>query len=218
MKIILIQSGPAYEILLLSSVLIGLKKRHPKAKILWVGEPEYFSLVKFNKRVSKCLNIHKSGDLVSLTNFYGSDICYNSSLNREAQKFAIITGASCHYGFKDGPVNRNALLLKNVMSGQAVTRKTILDLYYSLANMKWKGEGYGLSYYPKTKQTKNVGAYCHSEQSAEKFKLPKDLLNQFDTINQFSHIITDDLFVLHASLALRKKVTFTETLPYNLNF
>lgn len=221
MKIIVIQSGPAYEVLLLSGVLIGLKKKYPDAKTLWVGDPAYFPLIKFNKRIKKHLNIHKSGDLAALTSFYGSDVCYNTSLDRSAQKFASTTNSKVYYGFNErGAVDGSATFFQNVLTNQLITRKTILDLYYNLAGMTWHGEGYGLSYYPRHKQSKGTGIYCQSEiwMEGEKLTLPINLLQKFDTINQYAHIITDDLFVLHVALALRKKATFVGNLPYNLNF
>ena len=222
MKIVLIQSGPAHEVLLLSSVLIGLKKKYPKAKILWAGEPKYFPLIKFNKRVKKWLNINKGADLASLTSFYGSEICYNSSLDNTAQKFAsMVNSKECHGFNGDGPINTQATFFRNVISGNISTRKTILDIYYSLADMKWQGEGYGLSYYPRQKQTKQTGICCQSSEpnfDGEKFSIPSDFLSGFDIINQYATIVTDDLLVAHMALSLRKKVEFTQQLSYTLNF
>jgi len=221
MKIVLIHNGTDYEALLLTSLAIGLKKKYANAKILWAGRPEYFPLVKFNKRVKKCLNINNVYDLASLTHFYKSDVCINPYPDKIAIKFTEICAAEKYYGFtKDGAIDHNAELFKNVIYGDLTTNKTVLDLYYGLVDMKWRGEGYGLSYYPRHKQSKDVGIYMqnHPDIEGDHIKMPSNLFAKFDILNEYQHVVTDDMFALHASLALRKKATFYGSLPYSLNF
>lgn len=222
MKIIVVHSGLMYKALPLTSLLIGLKKEYPSATILWVGDPDSFELVKFNKRVNKHLDINKCYDLASLTDFYGADLCVNSSIEMKAKKFATLTNAKKVCGFtKDGPVDTDAELFQNIMNGDSETNKTILELYYSLAGLKWKGEGYGLSYYPRTKQSKELAVYLNEEDESvegERLTMPDALFAQFDAINQYNSIITDDLFVTHAALALRKNVSCLVKVPYRFNF
>jgi len=90
-----------------------------------------------------------------------------------------------------------------------------LQLYYDLAEIGWKGEGYGLSYYPKTKQTMESGAYIDEEtpKNCTKIKMPDQILPRLDMLNEFASIYTDDVFTAHASIALRKKCYFTKELP-----
>lgn len=216
----MVHNGPPEEVLLLTGVLIGLKKLHPQSKVLWVGDPQYFPIIRFNKRIRKILNIHKGNDLASLTHFYGSDICYNPSDSETACRFASITGSKQYFGFnKDGAVDKNAEFFQKITSGKLKTNKTILDMYYGLAGIKWRGEGYGLSYYPTIKQTKQVGICAEQiNEPGEIFKASNDYLETFDIINQYKKIITDKLFVAHAALALRKKVVFRGSIPYKLNF
>jgi len=222
MRLIVIHSGPEHEVLLLTSLLIGLKKKYgTSAKILWVGDPAFFCLVKYNKRVKKCFNINQVMDLPTITNFYGSDACINISLDNKSGRFASMCGAKQYFGFdKDGPIDRNAEFAQKVIKGEIKTNKTALDLYYSLIGSKWKGEGYGLSYYPRNKQSKECGTYLIDETipDCDLISLPDEFLPKFDTLNQFAQIVTDDIFVLHAGLALRKKVTFRGDLPYKPNF
>ena len=219
MKIIVVHDGPDYEILLLTSILIGLKKKYNNSKILWVGDPRSFCLIKYNKRVKKCLNVTKVYDLAA-TDFYKSELCVNISSNTQAQRFASICEAQEFAGFDaNGPVNRSAEFFQKIVNNNLKTNKTILDLCYSLIDVKWKGEGYGLGYYPRKKQSKECGVFLQeTSDEGEIIELPDELLAKFDTLNQFAHIITDDLFVLHAGLALRKKVTFQGDLPYKPNF
>lgn len=221
MKIIVVHSGTEHEVLLLTSILIGLKKKYgSNSRILWVGDPEFFCLVKYNKRVKKCLNINHLWDIPA-TNFYESEICINISLNDKATKFTSICGAKQFFGFtQNGPVDGNAEFAQKIIEKKLRTNKTALDIYYNIVGMKWKGEGYGLSYYPRLKQSKNCGSYTHNNiaPKCEEISLPDDFLSKFDAINQYSHIFTDDIFCLHAGLALRKQVTFLGDLPYKPNF
>ena len=219
-RIILVQYGPPETVLLLTSALIGLKKIYNHSKVLWVGEPQYFSIIKFDKRIHKKLNIHKGSDLASLTYFYGSDICYNPSMHKTACTFASITGSKYIFGFnKNGPTSKSAEFFQKVMSGNLRTCKTILELYYGLANIRWNGEGYGLTYYPSTKQNKDVGVCMKKPtETNEQFCTTNDYPELLNLINQYKKIITDNLLVAHMSLSLRKKVEFHGFLTYKLNF
>ncbi len=223
MKIVLIHDGTDYEALLLTSLVIGLKKKYAGAKIVWAGRPDCFPLVKYNKRIKKCIDISSIDNLEGLTQFYKSDICINPYATQMAANFVSACVSDKTYGFdKNGPVDANAEFFDNVMYGDLKTNRTILDIYYGLADLKWQGEGYGLSYYPRKKQCKTVGIYLHDavdqQLEGETITLPKKWFDRFDTINEYQKIITDDLFTLHASLSLRKEVLFCKTLRYNLNF
>lgn len=212
MKIILIQSGPDHEALILGSLLIGLHKKYQGAEVVWVGQPKFFELVKYNNRIKRCMDIGQDLSFSSLSCVYGADLCINPSRTKSAKKFVSSVPAKQYLGFtKDGPANRQAEFFGKVMGGEISTRKNILDLYYSLADLRWSGEGYGLSYYPRKKQEKYVGTYLSQEIDVENgvpIQLPKKLLPRFDVLNQFGFVHTDDLFVTHASIALRKHVYY----------
>ncbi len=222
MKIIVVHAGDDAEALLLTSLVIGLRKKYPKSDILWVGNPAFFPLVKYNKRIKKCFDISKVYDLSIVTHFYGSDLCVNITPTSESQKFTQTCGAELFVGFYNNvPIDKNVEFFRNVITGKVKTNKTILDLCYNVANLKWRGEGYGLSYYPRQKQTKHCGIFLKEDDDSfdgEKIQMPAKLLKRFDTINQFSTIVTDDIFVAHASLALRKKLIFKGNPTYNFNF
>lgn len=220
MKIIILHSNNLNELLPLMSLLIGLKKKYEKSSLIWIGCKKYFSLIKYNKRVKTCFDIEKEYNLSDLTAFYGSEICINTSWHKSMTSFSSLVGAKKYFGFdKNGPVNHAAEFFYKVMNYDITTNKTVLDMYYSLADLKWGGEGYGLSYYPKLKQNKKYGIFAEKEdENYEEIDMPNDLLRRFDVINQYEQIKTDDLFTLHASLALRKKAIFCEKLPYKLNF
>ena len=109
------------------------------------------------------------------------------------------------------------------MKSTVKTNKTILDLYYNLAGLKWNGEGYAISYFPKNKQVRSCGINSQHvpeiSDPCDKFKLPKKVLSTLDVINRYAEIHTDNHLTLHASMALRKKVTFySPPLPYKIEF
>ncbi len=223
MKIAIIQSGTPEDFLLTNSLLIGLHKKHQKAEIIWIGDPKYFYLIKHSKRVNSTVSI-KDLNFSCLSSISKISICVNTCPHKEATRFTSLINAKTCYGFdKNGPTNRQAEFFQKVMDNKIRTNKTIQDLYYGMADLKWRREGYGLCYYPRTKQTEKCGKYLSNHSPvAEKCKdihLPPDLLSQFDTINQYSEIVTDDMFVLHAGLSLRKYVSFlTSPLPYRIDF
>jgi hypothetical protein len=222
MKIVLIQSGPNHEILVLGSLLIGLHKKYPGCQIIWAGNPKLFELMKYNRRIKRCVDINQDLTFSDLSIFYNTDLCINPSSTKDSRKFASSVSSKRYLGFtKTGAVDRHAEFFGRIMNGSVTTHKTILDLYFALADLKWAGEGYGLSYYPRKRQEKGYGTYLSQNiniQNASPIKLPKQLLPKFDAINQFREIHTDDLFVAHAGIALRKIVHFHADLPYELEF
>jgi len=217
MKIVVVQSGPDYDVFPLMSLLIGLHKNFSDAQVTWIGNRSMFDLVRFNRRVQRSIPIHETDSLDSLKSFFGADLLINPSRDKAALRVAASVGANKVCGFtQSGPADRNAEFFDKIVSGKLKTNRHVLDLYYSLVDLRWKGEGYGLPYYPKTKQTKGVGCYLAEEQS---FRMPDRLLAKLDAINEYSEIVTDDLFICHAAIALRKKVTLAaDHLPYQICF
>lgn len=222
MKVVIVQDGPAHEVLVLTSLLIGLYKKFQKPTIVWIGDSTYFDIVKYNKRISDTINLRDGLTFDSLPTVYGADICVNTSISSRAKKFTSSISAKKVYGFdKDGPTTDSAQFFHNVIHGNLTTNRSILDIYYDLVDLNWRGEGYGLSYYPKTRQNKDCGKFIDAsiDVDCETIKLPPSILRQLDVLNQYATIVTDSLFVLHASLALRKHVKFyTSNLPYRIEY
>ena len=208
--------------MVLGSLLIGLHKKYPGCQVIWAGNPNLFELMKYNRRVKRCVDINQELTFSGLSAFYNTDLCINPSNTKVAKRFVASVSSKQHLGFtKKGATDRNSEFFGRVMSGDVTTHKTILDLYFSLAGLKWTGEGYGLSYYPCKRQEKGDGTYLSQDvevKGSSPIKLPRQLLAKFDTINQFREIHTDDLFVAHAGIALRKTIHFYADLPYELEF
>jgi len=220
MRAILIHDGTEHEALLLASLAIGLQKKYVNIKILWAGHKEIFQLIKFNPRIQTCFDLTKIYDLASLTGFYECDVCINPYPTNLALRLVEICGAKQFLGFtKNGPVDHNAELFQSVLYDTLTTNITALEMYYKLANMKWTGEGYGLGYYPRKKQTKETGLHLQKpDMAGETIQMPSNILHKFDAINEYKNVITDDLFTTHAALALRKQATYHGKLQYELNF
>jgi hypothetical protein len=223
MKIVIIQDGGDANLFCCLSLLIGLQKAYSAAQIIWIGQTYYLKLVRFNRRVADIVNIEAEMDFSLLSKIYKPDLCICTSNSKLATHFASQTKAEKHLGFLNGPVDRSAVLFEKVVSGKTRTNKHLLDLYYQLAGLSWDGEGFGIGYYPRVKQSDLCGFYlCGTgtpPEGCERFGLPHDVLRALDVINKYENIYTDDEFVAFAGIALRKNVTFrTRRLPYKIQF
>lgn len=105
------------------------------------------------------------------------------------------------------------------------------QLLFGLAGLKWQGEGYCLKYFPRTRSKKTLTGVAIKDQNLKQFilgnlhldctrlwRVPirQNVSKQIDEINRCKQIVTDDLTVAHAALALRKVVEFLtpKSLPY----
>lgn len=222
MKITIVHSGSEHEIFPLMSLLIGLSKHYSDCSIIWIGLSQTADLLKYNKRISNFLDVSDELTLNSLQIVFGTDICVNVAPDRKTRKFSSSLGAAQVVGFdKNGATSHRAEFFNKVMTGEISTKKTLLQIYYDLLDLRWRGEGYGLSYYPKSKQTKSCGYFLEEDniEQCTKIKLPSEITRRLDVLNQFDEIYTDDLFVLHAGIALRKQVhLLSDNLPYRIEF
>ena len=221
-KIVIIQYGDDAEVFPLLSLVIGLQKEHPDSHIIWAGDPHLSELIRYNKRIRRFINIEQEFTMETLQIVFGAEICVNTSSHSLARQFASNVNAGDTIGFdKNGATSRQSEFFKNVISGKISTKKTALQLYYDLVGIRWRGEGYGLSYYPKMRQAEQCGAYMtlyDEPDNCSKIKMPKEALDKLDTLNKYTEIITDDIFSAHASIALRKKCTLIADLPYQMEF
>lgn len=221
-KIVIIQQGSNTEIFPLLSLAIGLRKAHSDSQIIWAGDPVLSDLIRYNKRIKRFINIEQEFTMKTLQMVFGAEICVNTSISSIAKQFASKVGANHTIGFdKKGPTSRQAEFFGNVALGKISTKKTALQLYYDLVGLRWRGEGYGLSYYPKVRQTERCGSFMTTYEEPDncsRIKMPKGALDKLDTINRYAEIITDDVFSAHAAIALRKQCTLISDLPYQMEF
>jgi hypothetical protein len=112
------------------------------------------------------------------------------------------------------------------MLGTKKTRKNLFQIYFNLAEMTWRGEGYDIKYYPRSraKKTKigiyitnpNLKNYVTKQLKLDENKLWKichkqDFFRKMDEANKYGTIITDDFTTLNVALCLRKDVHFLKT-------
>lgn len=221
-KIVIIQQGSESEIFPLLSLAIGLRKAHPDSQIIWAGDPSLSDLVRYNKRIKRFIDIEQEFTMKTLQIVFGAEICVNTSTSSIAKQFTSNVGAKHTAGFnKKGATSRQAEFFGNVVLGKISTKKTALQLYYDLVGLQWRGEGYGLSYYPKVKQTEQCGSFMtvyDEPEGCSRINMPKKVLDKLDTINRYAEIITDNVFSAHAAIALRKQCTLIADLSYEMEF
>ncbi len=221
MKIVIIQLGTTCECLLTSSLIKGLRKQDKDVSIyILTSEKSDNKVFKFNpnvKQVTKSLpSIVNSGPFDRLINLSPSFM--------KLYGFRFVTKMS---GFN---LSYNCEKYQEILYGDEKTDSNLFQIYFKLAGMKWRGEGYELCYYPKTKTNKkktgialvntNLKNYILEKlqlESSRLWNIPlrKNLYKRIDEINKCQNIVTDDFLTMHISIALKKYVYFLETIPCN---
>jgi hypothetical protein len=220
MNIVIVHLGNISQLLPSTSVVNGIKKKEKNTHITWVvGNKDFCCINQYNKNIDRTINIEqfikeeKVYDLlINLYLYFPENIKINSIIKNLAG-----IGFNPHFDqFKD------------VLSGENCINMTILQLYFMLSGLTWKGEGYDIGYYPKTKTNKNrigvsvananIRNYVLDNLELEGKKIwyvpyKKNIFKKIDEINKCKKIITDDLTTFHLAMLLRKYVYYLETFP-----
>ena len=223
MKILITNLGTVADNITSSSVLKRLRRRLESTDITWcvktnVDKNTFKHNQSINKIISleELINLEETFDLlINLDPFLPHKIC---------NKVKIID--TLGFGF-----NEEVKTFESVIDGDKQMKgMNVFQMYYKLAGMTWKGEGYDIGYYPRSKSKKNRAGvavananlrnYLTDEIELGSMKLwhipyKKNIFKKMDEINKCSKIITDDILTLHLSLALRKYVYFLRTSPIN---
>jgi len=221
MEVVIAHAGPLLEVVSASSINHGIKKQPVGVDIIWVVKEEYKYVFKHNKDVSKVFSLEEFYDREEdeydlLINLWPVDIRTKAKIKEKT-------------GF--GYYNEFDKFKGAILGTQSFPEISNLQLYFYLAGMTWKGEGYDLNYYPKTKSRKkrigmsavnaNLRNYVLDNLEVDDKKIcyipyKKNIFKKMDEINRCKKIITDDLLTLHLALALRKYVYYLETYPHTL--
>ena len=117
-----------------------------------------------------------------------------------------------------------------MMGEKRFPKMSVLQLYFILSGLTWKGEGYDIGYCPKTKTQKNRIGVCVVNANVRNYVLDnleidnkkiwyipykKNIFKKMDEINRCKKVITDDLTIFHLAIAMRKYVYYLETFPLN---
>lgn len=224
MKILITNLGTIKDNIASSCILKRLTNRIEKSDITWcvknINDKEIF---KYNKSINKviCLKelikLEETFDLlINLDPFLPHKIC---------DKIKIYN--TLGFGF-----NEEVKSFESVIEGdKKMIGMNIFQMYYKLAGMVWKGEGYDIGYYPRNRSKNNRAGiavananlryYLTEELSLDSMKLwhvphKKNIFKKMDEINKCGKIVTDDMLTLHLALSLRKYVYFLKTNPINI--
>lgn len=223
MKVAISHLGNASQLIPASSVLRGIKNQEIPIDITMIVQEEFLYLFRHNKDIYRAITLEQFTkeariyDLfINLYPFFPENLYVNSEI-RQATGF---------YFCKEYDKFKEAL-----MGEKEYPNMSILQLYFILAGLKWKGEGYDLGYYPKTKKKKNrigisvananVRNYVLDNLEIDNKKIwyvpyKKNVFKKMDEINKCDKIITDDLISFHLAMSLRKYVYYLETFPLSM--
>lgn len=228
MRIAILNFEQPWHVLSSTSLIRGYRNKYPNASISFFVDNESFSLLQYNKKISSFC-----GYTSNLQDSY--DLAVNMSPSISACNFMLDFTATEKLGFieKNGSIsslNKDAEEYLSICNKEQKSDKHALQVLYRLCGLTWRGEGYDLSYFPKNKTNKRKTGIAISNnalrqfvknnlqlQMTEMYPVPmkQNLLRRIDEINRYLYIITDDLFTLHASVALRKNVEFLDTIGIN---
>jgi len=224
MNIAVLNFGEPWLVLASTSLIRGLLKKFPEANISFFVSQDSLPIVQFNRKVTPISGYAYNKNV----NF---DFAVNMTPTVEASDFMAEIGAKDQTGFleKNGDIfsiNKDAEEYFSIMHKGQSSERHLLQVLYKLVGLTWRGEGYDLAYYPKNKTNKYRTGIAITHDSLRQFvknnlklemselhsvPIRKNLLKKMDEINRCMNVITDDLFILHASIALRKNVEFLDT-------
>jgi len=227
MKIALLNFQEPWHVLASTSLIRGLLANKESTMTLFVAH-ESFPVVQYNNRVEVV-----SGYTWSSGQKF--DLAINMSPSIEACNFMSEIVSQQKKGFVEktglpSPVDRDAEEYFSIMHGNEKSDRHLLQVLFRLCGRTWKGEGYDLSYFPKNKTSKRKTGIAISNDALRQFiknnltlqmtepchvPMKKDLFKRMDEINRCMYILTDDLFTLHASIALRKNVEYLDVFGLN---
>lgn len=227
MDILVIHLGSVADNVVASSIVKSICKKYKDAKIYWVVSDENGKNVfKYNK------NIYKSITIEEFTNMDNNwDVFINLHPGFSKEDCDKVVSAE-RMGFFNSDVS-DLFILYSI--GESTTMSAV-QIYHRLIKDKWKGSGYDVGYFPKTKSNPkragifisntNLKHYCLSNLYNDTIKnntlwvIPykKSIFKKMDEINRCGSVITDDLITMHLSIYLRKYVYFLETLPQSTRY
>jgi len=228
MKIAILNFEQPWHVLASTSLIRGLKHAYPSASISFFVSQESFPIIQFNKSVEAI-----SGYISP--NIEKFDLAINMSPSLEACNFMTEIPSVDKKGFTEklGSVtslNADADEYFSIMHNGNKSERHALQVIFRLCGMTWKGEGYDLAYFPKNKTNRKKTGIAISHDPLRTFvknnlklemtdiwhvPMKKNLFKRMDEINRCMYILTDDLFTLHASIALRKNVEFLDVIGLN---
>ncbi|MCF7796054.1 hypothetical protein K9M42_03090 [Patescibacteria group bacterium] len=223
MKILITHLGTIAQTLPATSILYRIRDIMPNSFMTWVvPDKKYISIFKYNKRIDKVILFNELKEkkeeydvLINLHPFFPHKECPNVKIKNS-------------FDFNFNGENKD---FKDVLIGnKKIPYMNIFQMYYKMIGLTWKGEGYNIKYYPKTKSKNNRIGLALANANLRNYIVDKlninkklwhvpyknNILRRMDEINRCKKIITDDMVTLHLSLNLKKYVYYMETIPSNI--
>jgi hypothetical protein len=221
MEVVITHLGNMSQLIPATSVINGIKKYKENINITWVvADDKLCCLNKYNKinrtiPLEQFIKERKFYDLlINLYPIFPENLAINGDIRHS-------TGF-CFSEYCDK--------FKSAITGEENNFKdmSILQLYFILCGLTWRGEGYNVGYSPKTRTKKNKIGVSVANANIRNYVLDnlkiedkriwyipykKNIFKKMDEINKCKTIITDDLVTFHLSVFLRKYTYYLETFP-----
>lgn len=232
MNILLINTGNVLECLISSSIIKSMRRKYNNINF-WIivdNDINCKNIFKYNKNVKKVFFLEEvykiPYDLFNNT--------YDKIINLNCKNYVIgffediLENSHCEklgIGF-----NENSDFFFDVIYGNKKTNKNLFQVYFNLAGLTWKGEGYDFFYRPKTKSKKNKIGFALANKNLRNYVLSKleidekniwtipfkkNIYKACDEINRCKYIISDDFLTINLACCLRKDLLFLKCLPFN---
>jgi len=219
MEIAITHLGHISQLIPATSVINGIKKQQIDTNItVVVADKSLCYINKYNENVKQTIALEQFAKdnseydlLINLYPFFPEKLRMNSVIRHA-------TGFYFHSYFDK---------FSDVLLGDKnFPEMSILQLYFILCGLIWKGEGYNIGYYPKTKTRKNKIGVSVANANIRNYVLDnlkidnkkiwyvpyrKNIFKRMDEINKCKKIITDDLTTFHLAMAMRKYVYYLNT-------
>lgn len=228
--ILVLQYGEPWLNIASTSLIKALHKIYDNLSLDWATSQNSYCLFQHNPRIRDVM--------AGYGPFYNHyDIVINLTPTKEACSVMNNIKANKKIGF--GETSGNIVYLNEeaeeglkVLKYDYISERNILQILFRIAGLRWKGEGYDLTYYPKNKMKKNKTGIAIRDDDLRQYvknnlnlknsdiwhvPLKKNLLKRIDEINRCKRIVTDDLFTVHVSIAMRKHVEFIDKKRLNIN-
>lgn len=221
MRICVLHLGDICDCLVASSINRGFLYKYGNCDITWVVQGEdQSSLFKYTPNVRSVLMSHFMRQPKE-----DFDLLVNLSPTIHPADPVVSAKELLGFSFKE-----NSAEFYDILHGNRRTQMNIFQVYFKLAGLIWRGEGYGVNYYPRSKVRRNSVAisvdhaklrhYVIDNLSVDTIRtmlIPykKNIFRRMDEINRCTSVITDDQLTMHLGLFLRKYVHFLEAIPMN---
>jgi hypothetical protein len=239
MKSIVVHDGPPEHALALTSLVSGLHRTYGFHEITWITSQK--NCVFF--RSIKGVKVKAFTDTFDREHVY--DIAISLGQDGNSLIFMRHVLAKRYFGVysaDNAPTNlqfevsgsenpADAQRAIQIIHGHKESKQNIFQVFFMMAGLSWKGDGYGFRYFPRVKEKRRIPGIAIGNDSVREYvkgnlevvenklwhiPIKQDPMKQFDEVNKVGSVITDNPFVMHVGVALRKHVEFLIYEPPNM--